>query len=194
MLTPRTLSLVRVASALAVVLVFAGCTPGGQFDPTELLSSDMFNTKKKVQGEREPLFPNGVPGAETGVPQDLVKGYQPPPELTADNGDAAAKAAEAQAKPEPKPKLKPKPKPKVATAPPPRHDPAWDQKPAPAASRGTQSGQSVWPAPQTAPGQQTAQPGQSVWPNPPQSGSGQQNAQSGQSVWPNPPPPGTNSH
>jgi len=193
MLTLRTLSLVRVASALAVVLVFAGCTPGGQFDPTELLSSDMFNTKKKVQGEREPLFPNGVPGAETGVPQDLVKGYQAPPEQAADNGDAA-KAAEAQAKPEPKPKLKPKPKPKVATAPPPRHDPAWDQKPAAAASRGTQSGQSVWPGPQTAPGQQTAQPGQSVWPNPPQSGSGQQNAQSGQSVWPNPPPPGTNSH
>ena len=76
-------ALVRNASALAVVLALAGCTQGGQFDPTEVLAADPFGTKKKLQGEREPLFPSGVPGAETGVPHDLVKGYQPPPEQTA---------------------------------------------------------------------------------------------------------------
>ena len=57
--------LVRTASALAVVLAIAGCTQGGQFDPTEVLAADPFGTKKKLQGEREPLFPSGVPGAET---------------------------------------------------------------------------------------------------------------------------------
>jgi len=162
--------LVRAAYAFAVVLALAACTPSGQFDPTELLSSDVLNTKKKIQGEREPLFPSGVPGAETGVPPDLVKGYQAPQQ-------AAPETTEAKAKP------KPKPRPKVARAPatapapaaqdpvwgggqrsaaPPQqqqHDPAWDQK---------SPQQSAWPAPQSAaPAQQTAQPAQSVWPNPP---------------------------
>jgi hypothetical protein len=174
--------LVRAASALAVALALADCTPGGQFDPSELLSTELF-AKKKIQGEREPLFPNGVPGAETGVPPDLVKGYQAPPEpAAAENPDAAAKSAAAEA--EAKPKPKPKPKPKVARAPaaapatapaaqdpvwggqksaaqPQQHDPVWDQKSA-------SPQQSPWPAQQsTAPAQQTAQPAQSVWPNPP---------------------------
>jgi hypothetical protein len=198
MLTRNGDSLVRVGATLAVVLLLAGCTQGGQFDPTELLSTDMFGTKKKIQGDRQPVFPNGVPGAETGVPPDLVKGYQPPPEPVAENNDAAAKAAEAAAKPKPKPK----PKPKVARAPA-THDAAFDQKPksaapqsaqpaqsawpAPPSSNTTQSGQSVWPAP---PPSNTAQSGQSVWPAPPPSNS----AQSGQSVWPPPPAPGTFSH
>ncbi|HMK70303.1 MAG TPA: hypothetical protein VK442_04950, partial [Xanthobacteraceae bacterium] len=95
--------LVRLGAALAVVLAFAGCTPGGQFDPTELLSNDVFGTKKRVQGDRQPLFPSGVPGAETGVPPELMKGYQPPPEPVAENTDAAAKAAAAEPKPKPKP-------------------------------------------------------------------------------------------
>ena len=44
-------------SGVALVLVLGACTPGGQFDPTEVLSTDIFNTKKKLAGEREPLFP-----------------------------------------------------------------------------------------------------------------------------------------
>src|ERR1700722_11231991 len=86
MQTPRISLLFRLGSALALVLVIAGCTKGGQFDPTEMFSSDVFDSKKKLTGEREPLFPNGVPGTTTGVPPDLVKGYQAPP----DQADASA--------------------------------------------------------------------------------------------------------
>src|SRR6516225_11125585 len=97
----------RAASAVALALLIAGCTKGGQFDPTELFSSDMFDTKKKLKGERSPVFPEGVPGATSGVPPDLVKGYQAPPEPQ--DADAAvpgptppATAAETT-KPKPKP-------------------------------------------------------------------------------------------
>jgi hypothetical protein len=178
----RISALVRAGSALTLALVMAACTQGGQFDPTELLSNDVFNTKKKVQGDREPLFPNGVPGAETGVPPDLVKGYQPPVEQAADSGDAAAAAA----KPEVKPKPKPKPKPKVAGAAPakPAPDPAWDRQPGTPAQ---QPAQAKWPA---AP----AQTGQPNWPAPPPpSAQAQTNwpgaPQPPQTNWPSPPPP-----
>ena len=67
-------SLVRVGSTLALVLALAGCTKGGQFDPTTLFDSDMFDTKKKLQGQREPVFPSGVPGTSTGVPARADEG------------------------------------------------------------------------------------------------------------------------
>src|ERR1700691_3437402 len=104
-------SLLRAASALGLLLVLASCTPGGQFDPTEMFNSDVFNTKTKLKGDRVPLFPDGVPGTTTGVPADLVKGYQPPPDQT--DADASAQGAPAPAAPA-APVEKPKPKPKVA--------------------------------------------------------------------------------
>ena len=191
--------LVRAVSALAVTLALAGCTPGGNFDPTELLSSELF-AKKKIQGEREPLFPNGVPGAETGVPPDLVKGYQAPPEqaAVAENAEGAAKpggkpaadGAEAKAKP------KPKPRPKVARAPatapatapaaaPAAQDPVWGggQK---SAAQPQQQRDPVWD-------QKSASPQQSAWPAPQSAAPAQQTAQPAQSVWPNPPAPNTSS-
>jgi hypothetical protein len=170
---------IRAALALGVLLVLGACTPGGQFDPTEVLSTDIFETKKKLQGDREPVFPAGVPGAETGVPPDLVKGYQPPPEPAAvANADAGKPAATPAATAAVKPK--PKPKPKVARAPAqgspapasPAHDPVWDQKgaaPPPPA-------QSPWPA-------TPSQPAQTAWPTPP---SGPP-ASAAQTNWPNPP-------
>jgi hypothetical protein len=135
-------SLFRTGSALALILVLGACTPGGQFDPTELLSSDTFSGKKRLQGDREPLFPQGVPGAEKGVPPDLVKGYQPAPEpvAAADIRDVATKPAAAE-------KPKPASKPKVAHAP-------------TATPQTNQSGQSPWPPPQ--------QPAQANWPPPQQ--------------------------
>src|ERR1700745_3844619 len=101
----------RSIAALALALIVAGCTKSGQFDPTDMFNSDVFDSKKKLKGERTPVFPEGVPGATTGVPQDLVKGYQAPPEQP--DADAAvpgptppAAAAEAtKPKPKPKPKL-----------------------------------------------------------------------------------------
>jgi len=174
--TERFPVLMRTGSALALVLVLAACTAGGQFDPTEVVSGDIFNTKKKISGEREPVFPQGVPGAETGVPPDLVRGYQPPPEAPAlaDNGpEATAKAAAAAEKPKPRPKLKPK----VAKAPPQQaHDPVWDQNgAAPPGAAGQGSAQSAWPA-------QSVPPAQTNWPAPPSAG------QAAQTNWPAPPP------
>jgi hypothetical protein len=178
--TPRISSLFRLGSALALVLVIAGCTKGGQFDPTEMFSSDVFDSKKKLTGEREPLFPNGVPGTTTGVPPDLVKGYQAPPDqadasATTPPGAAPPAAATAEAKPKPKPKAK------VAATPAGGQPATTKQKPAaatptrisvgPTAKPDAPAGETApvpWPAPpQAAPAQQSAQPAQSVWPNPP---------------------------
>jgi len=191
--------LFRTASALALLLVLAACTPGGQFDPTALFNSDAFDSKTKLKGQREPVFPNGVPGTTTGVPADLVKGYQPPPDQTNADADAVgAPPPAAAAKPEAKPK--PKPKPKVAVARPPKQNAAtekppssvparidvgatgtpsqqpsqadWPNSPPPASQQG---GQVAWPAsPPTSPSQQAAQPSQSIWPNPPATGTSSQ--------------------
>jgi len=176
-------TLVRVGFLLAVAYALSGCTKGGQFDPTTLLDNDMFSSKDKLKGQREPVFPNGVPGASTGIPPDLVKGYQPPPEQAADNGNGATPPA---AEPEPKPK--PKPKPKVASAPRPHITVGMDKKPAPPAQQPSQAAapQTAWPAPPSG----TGQPLQSTWPAPPPTNNApQQTAQP--SPWPNPPAPGT---
>jgi len=179
--TRRSSLLVRAGTAAALVLALAGCTPGGQFDPTSLFANDMFDTKTKLKGDREPVFPNGVPGTSSGVPPDLVKGYQPPPDQAAD-ANAPDAAAEEAAKNKPKPK----PKPKVARAPaqppaaPPRRinvGPGPGQA-APAAPQGAapapqQSQQSPFPAPPTAPAQQDPTV-QSRWPDPPKSGTSSQ--------------------
>ncbi len=199
-------SLFRAGVALGFVLVLAGCTKGGQFDPTELFNNDMFDTKTKLKGERVPLFPNGVPGTTTGVPADLVKGYQPPPDQANLNPDAIdappADAGKLEAKP------KPKPKPKVAVARPPKR--TANQKPPSStptridigAKTGTPAqqpqpaqpaGQFAWPAPPTESTQQAAQPSQFAWPAPPQTAPAQQTAQPSQSISPNPPPTGTSS-
>jgi hypothetical protein len=173
--------LVRAGSAAALVLALAGCTPGGQFDPTTLFANDTFDTKTKLKGDRQPVFPNGVPGTSSGVPQDLVKGYQPPPDQAADANAPDAAAEEAA-----KNKAKPKPKPKVARAPaqppaqPPRRiniGPSPNQA-APAAPQGAapqQSQQSAFPPPPpTAPAQQAAPTVESRWPDPPKPGTSAQ--------------------
>ena len=184
--TRRSPLLVRAGSAAALVLALAGCTPGGQFDPTTLFANDMFDTKTKLKGDRQPVFPNGVPGTSSGIPQDMVKGYQPPPDQAAD-----ATAPDAAAEEAAKNKPKPKPKPKVARAPaqlpapPPRriNVGASPNQAAPAAPQGAapsqpaspqQSQQSPWPAPATAPAEQAAPTVQSRWPDPPKSGTSSQ--------------------
>jgi hypothetical protein len=184
--TRRSRLLVRAGSAVVLVLALAGCTPGGQFDPTSVFANDMFDTKAKLKGDRQPVFPNGVPGTSSGVPQDLVKGYQPPPEQAADANASDAAAQEAA-----KNKPKPNPKPKVARAP--------AQPPAAPPRRiniGATPSQAAPAAPQGAAPSQPASPQQSQqspFPPPPQSAPAQQAAPTVQSRWPDPPKPGTSS-
>ncbi len=197
-------SSVRVGAVLVLMLapVVGACTKGGQFDPTDVFNSDVFDGKKKLSGQRELVFPNGVPGTSMGVPADLVKGYQPPPDQSdadasqtppgagppaagaAPGGapNAGASTATAEAKPKPKPKLKSKPK--LASTPAPA-----EPGPAPggpthltigsrsAAPTQTQSAgaQTNWPAPA-----QQSSPVQANWPAPAAPASSQTN-------WPAPP-------
>jgi hypothetical protein len=78
--------------AACVLIAFSGalggCSSGG-FDPSDLL--DFLDTKKKLPGDRKPVFPDGVPGLEQGVPRDLYKGAQQQPDQP--NAQAAAAAA-----------------------------------------------------------------------------------------------------
>ena len=200
------LPLFRLGMILACASLLAACTKGGQFDPTTLLDNDMFDTKKPLKGQREPVFPGGVPGATTGIPADLYKGYQPPPD------EAAAGAATSLTPPvaeadqpaeKPKPKAKPKPKPKVARAPEPKRTKiniGLSKKPKRAAEQQAGPAQTAWPAPPStaqsqpaptawpAPPSTQSQASQTVWPAPPPTGGSQQAAQPSQSIWPNPPP------
>jgi hypothetical protein len=126
---------IRTAALCAVFfLPLAGCE---SFDPT-MLTDWIPDSKKKLPGERKEVFPQGVPGVAQGVPQELVKGNQPP-------ADASALAAPEPA-PEPvaeKPKQKPKPKPRTVTnrsRPPASVAPEQEQQQ-------PQQPQAAWPAP-----------------------------------------------
>jgi hypothetical protein len=110
------------ALAAGLALTLAGCET---FDLTNLIP----DSKKKLPGERREVFPGGVPGVPQGVPAELVKGYQAPPET-------------AEAPPEPAPKQAAKPKPKSKPKPAPSVAPEYQQSgQAPA-----QAQQSAWPA------------------------------------------------
>ena len=68
------------ASVLSAGTLLASCGTydPSSFDPTAIFDMEIFNTKKKLPGERKPVFPEGTPGVTQGVPQELVKGYQEP--------------------------------------------------------------------------------------------------------------------
>ncbi len=141
--------LIAATVLASIALALAGCS-SGTFDPTDMM--DWLDTKKKLPGERKPVFPEGVPGVEQGVPKDLYKGAQqqqqdqppvadvaPAPEpksrRAASKSNAHASAPrEAEPFPQPvddpnatAPKMK-KPKRTRITAPPPDAEPA-DQTP-----------------------------------------------------------------
>src|SRR6516225_11708175 len=116
---------VRVGWTVGALLIGFSLVGCEDFDPTALFDSELFNTKKKLPGERIPVFPQGTPGVPQGVPQELVKGYQAPPESASKEANAAPKEAKAAPKEanvaepaEAQPKPKPKPKPKVVARPP----------------------------------------------------------------------------
>ncbi len=151
-----------LAVIVGVMPVLAGCA---DFDPDKL---DIFglNDKKKLPGDRKPLFPEGVPGVSQGIPPEYLKGNQPPPEtaqtIPAEPDNKAAGAAPgkktAAVEPAEKPKAKAKPKPKAtakrkakpnatAAAPAAQSQPAAsDQQLAPWPTQGQTTTNSPWPS------------------------------------------------
>ena len=73
----RTSRLIAAVVLIAFSGVLGGCSSGG-FDPSDLM--DFLDTKKKLPGDRKPVFPEGVPGLEQGVPKELYKGAQQQPD------------------------------------------------------------------------------------------------------------------
>src|SRR5262245_52204427 len=177
----RLAATILLASVLALPLASCGSMP--DFDPTDLIPNDLFGSKKKLPGERKPVFPEGVPGVAQGIPPDLVKGNQPAPDagLAGDPQGAtgavpppatrqAATTPPEEYTPAPREKAKPKPKPKpkqVTAERPPTSvtvGPARDQQPQqqPPAQQG---GGVQWPDPPPA---QRSSPASGVqWPDPP---------------------------
>jgi hypothetical protein len=109
-------------------------------------SLDFLDTKKKLAGDRRPVFPDGVPGVSTGVPPELVRGYREPEGgLTDPARAAAAAAADTGAKPKPQ-RTASKPKPKPSSDP--DQSAASDQRSpqgAPAPWPSQQQRQAPWP-------------------------------------------------
>ncbi len=153
----RSQRLIAATVLAAMSLALAGCS-GGNFDPTDMM--DWFDTKKKLPGDRRPVFPEGVPGVEQGVPRDMYKGAArqdapppvaetppPAPEPKAKSRKSAAREAEPFPTPvddasAPAPKMK-KPKRTRITAPEPDAEPA-----APAPQRQQQAAPPQQAAPQ----------------------------------------------
>jgi hypothetical protein len=174
----RRLQRLVLLTTLAVIApVLAGCADGFDMDKLDVFH---LNDKKKLPGERQPLFPEGVPGVTQGVPQEYLKGNQPPsdsallaPDATPAAGAPGADAKQAAAVPAEEPKAKAAAKPKP------------NPKPKKIAKRAA-------PKPQAAPVQPAAQQPASApaaapapWPEP------AQNQNAGSSPWPAAPPPGT---
>jgi hypothetical protein len=68
----RAQRLIAATVLIALCGALGGCAGGlSSFDPSDLL--DFLDTKKKLPGERKPVFPDGVPGLEQGVPKELYK-------------------------------------------------------------------------------------------------------------------------
>jgi hypothetical protein len=87
----RSQRLIAAAVLIALSGVLAGCSSSlSNFDPSDLL--DFLDTKKKLPGERKPVFPDGVPGLEQGVPKELYKGSAQE-RLDQQNAQAAAAAS-----------------------------------------------------------------------------------------------------
>ena len=69
----RSQRLIAASVLIALSGAVAGCSSSiSSWDPMDML--DLLDTKKKLPGERKPVFPDGVPGLEQGVPKSLYKG------------------------------------------------------------------------------------------------------------------------
>src|ERR1700733_349112 len=109
----RSQRLIASAVLIAISGALAGCSGGiSSWDPSDML--DWLDPKKKLPGERKPVFPDGVPGLEQGVPKELYKGSR---QEQIDQQNAQTAAAATTAPPEdPKAKRAAKGKKQPATA------------------------------------------------------------------------------
>jgi hypothetical protein len=170
--TMRRLQRLIAASVLiALSGAIGGCSSNiNSFDPMDWL--DFLDSKKKLQGERKPVFPDGVPGLEQGVPKSLYKGASQQQEVD-QNAQAVAVAPPPDAKPKKTAKSKSKQPATTAStdgAAPPEEDATAAAPPAPkpkkivrqrttAPDQQPADAQSGAPAGQSAPGaQQSAAP------------------------------------
>ena len=166
--------------ALSLGVLLAGCEG---FDPTSFMDSDFFNTKKRLPGERKPVFPEGTPGVTQGVPKELVKGYEPAgsaQDSKAQESQPTAQAQSAEPTPEAKAEAKPKPKPKPKVVAKPKDESG------PTAI-------TIRPSQEQAQSQEPAQPqartqSQVQWPDPPPMQQPGSMPSSGGVAWPDPPP------
>jgi hypothetical protein len=87
----RSQRLIAAAVLVSLSTVLAGCSDSlSNWDPTDML--DFLDTKKKIPGDRKPVFPDGVPGLEQGVPKELYKGSAQE-RIDQQNAQAAAAAS-----------------------------------------------------------------------------------------------------
>ena len=180
-----------LAAALVAALALAGCSTSDALDSVSdtISSFNPFGTNKKpLPGQRQAVFPEGVPGVQQGVPKELIAGS--PEYIAANTPPEAQPKVEEKPKPvrrasrpapqpqrqasRPKPPRQP-PAPREATAPPPAAAPsgrsAWESVPTTPSAQPTAPAQTR-PA-QTRPAQtqqwpsQANQPVPTIWPDPP---------------------------
>ena len=162
----------RLIAAIVLIALsgaLAGCGSMGNFDPSDLL--DFLDTKKKLPGDRKPVFPEGVPGLEQGVPKDLYRGAR---QKDDPNAQAAAAAPPPVEEPKSKRGAKAKGKPAAAAADP---DAAPEEEggtaaapPAPKPARITRKRTTAPPPDQSAAPAQSSQQSASPFPAPMPSG------------------------
>lgn len=175
----RSQRLITAGVLFALCSVLAGCGGGGlsSFDPMDML--DFLDTKKKLPGNRQPVFPEGVPGLEQGVPKDLYKGAveDRQREEQLQQQQAAAGADEQKAQPSPKAKARAK-----------RHAAAPAAAPAPAGQDAAPASDEAPPATPPTPKPKRAQRSTTTPPADPQQPA---SAQQSQSAFPAPLPSGS---
>ena len=168
----RSQRLIAAAVLISLSGVLAGCADSfnklADWDPTDML--DFLDTKKKIPGDRKPVFPEGVPGLEQGVPKQMYKGSA---QERIDQQNAQAAAAAAPPAPAPKSKqAKSKDKQPAADAAAVEDGGANAAPPAPKPKKIVRQRTTAPP-----PDQQTAQPAPSGQPaQPPQAAQPQQSA------------------
>jgi hypothetical protein len=92
----RSQRLIAAAVLVSLSSALVGCSDSmSNWDPTDML--DWLDTKKKIPGERKPVFPEGVPGLEQGVPKQLYKGASQE-QINQQNAAAAAPAGAPKSK------------------------------------------------------------------------------------------------